>query len=336
MADTVRDASAPFSPTADQLNPPTIILRSCNGDDFYAHKLMLEFAVPFFQQMLAMPEPVGPDANPQKDGKPVVNMPEHSAALEKLLIMCYPRYASAYLMQNLDGVLEAYKSAKRYDISEGPEFLEALLLDPRFLKTEPGRVYAIGCLLNLRHIVEAAVAAALQLPVIHPRRKVDEFDLLPARQLWKLYDIHHMYCSSVRESLRFLTVPRDARDYGFQTEDSRVWWPPVDHSCPLVYRADLPEWASDDEHYPIHPAPWYVDHIARLRDGHTYGPQEGIDIDSFLNRIPDLAPATLEILVGCPQCLSRAQADLRETATDLKGFLVNRRNELVRKFMQKF
>ncbi|KAF7305425.1 hypothetical protein HMN09_00794900 [Mycena chlorophos] len=343
---TVRDARAPFCPSNDahELNPPDIILRSRDRVDFHAHKSVLSFASPTcFREMFSFPQPPAgaSGADPTRDGKSVVLMPETGAALEKLLVLCYPRYTTADAIDSLDGLVEAYEASKKYDVAGGPAVLEAVLKDARFLEKEPVRVYAIACVINNRDIVQAAATACLKQPSVHVPGPppIPELASLTGLQLelWKLYELHRTFTQSVGALFRGLSASGDWRDHTMDREPryARAWWYHADHGgCPLRHPypvlAQRPEDADDP--YAVHPAPWYVDHVARLWQSRS--PTEAADV--VVERLTEIPTETLVLLATCPSCIKKVQDDLRAEAAELRDAIELHRRTLIDEFIAAF
>ncbi|KAJ7698048.1 hypothetical protein B0H17DRAFT_889207, partial [Mycena rosella] len=163
-----------------------VIVRSSDMVDFHAHKAILSFGSVVFKNMFSFPEPIGQDANLTREGKRVVILPEDCKTVEKLLILCYPRFTSSYLFQHLDGVDAAYEAAGKYQIPGGRQLLQQVLEDPRFLTEEPHRVFAIACHRGLEKLAKSAAIETLKLSMNAPDRPVPEFRLISAHQLWQL------------------------------------------------------------------------------------------------------------------------------------------------------
>ncbi|KAF7290705.1 hypothetical protein MIND_01311100 [Mycena indigotica] len=316
VAQAIRDASPPFSATcpADDSNPPTdVILRSCDLVDYHVHKMILSFCSPFFREMFAFPEP-GPgdaDANPTKDGKPVVLMAESCAALEKVLLVCYPRLAGGHTIRDLDGVGEAYEAVKKYDISGGTALLESVLLDPIFSQREPLRVFALGCWLNLDVVIKTAAEASLKLSSIHPPAPVKELESISAIKLWQFNELHIAFTTKVRGFLSGFAEPQPHGMSGYGkgfSWTSRTWWPNTSHDdCPLEFdTATATEWA-------IYPAPWFIEHLTRIcRAPHIN------DIPTITQAIVHLSTDTVAEITKCPICLERVQNDLHTLAKNFE------------------
>ncbi|KAJ7919607.1 hypothetical protein B0H13DRAFT_1988404 [Mycena leptocephala] len=282
-SESFTDASDPFSPTSDQVNPPDVIVRSSDMVDFHAHKSILSFGSVVFKDMFAFPEPTGAAANVTRDGKPVVSLPESSKTVEKLLILCYPRFTTTYLFRDLDGVDEAYMSAGKYQIPGGQQMIAQLLEDPGFLEKEPHRVFAIACHRGLEKVAKLAATQTLKLPRYVPNISVPELRLITAYQLRLLEDFHYRCAESIGELLQEYTYPVDA---GF-----------------LSYPDQYTEYSA-----------WLRGHIARVREAAAIRPHP----DAISKAMAELSAATLTAMSDCPKCVQLSPGSLGVEAFSLQ------------------
>ncbi|KAJ7103866.1 hypothetical protein C8R44DRAFT_584660, partial [Mycena epipterygia] len=162
-----------------------IILRSCDGVDFHAHKDMLSYSSQFFRDMLSFPEPTGANANVQKDRKPLVDLSESSKTIEKFLLLCYPCITgkNGELFTDLDGVDGAYRALDKYQVNGGQERLEKLMAQPEILGKQPHRVYAIACHRGRADLAKAAAVEMLKFPFLAQSfLSVPEINLISTEQ----------------------------------------------------------------------------------------------------------------------------------------------------------
>lgn len=111
-----------------------IVLESCDGVKFYAHKSILAEASPFFEHMFTLPQPPG-----EKD-RPVIPLSEHSATLGALLQFIHPEPDPE--IETLDQLSSLLASAIKYDFVGAIATLRKELVSPKFLAESPLRVYA--------------------------------------------------------------------------------------------------------------------------------------------------------------------------------------------------
>jgi len=176
------------------VNPPfddrkaDVILRSCDGVDFRMFKSLLSFASPFFEGMLALPQPAASadSVNETKDGLPIIQIPEKSGAVEKLLMFCHP--ACAPILQNLDEIQEVLAPAIKYDMV-GVVKRVGEMLKP-FAEKEPMRVFCITWQHRLEDEARVAAKHMLRLPIF-PRPYVRELESITAGTLHRLEGYHY-------------------------------------------------------------------------------------------------------------------------------------------------
>jgi hypothetical protein len=307
-SESFTDASDPFSPTSDQVNPPDVIFRSSDMVDFHAHKSILSFGSVVFKDMFAFPEPTGAAANETRDGKPVVSLPESSKTVEKLLILCYPRFTTTYLFRDLNGVDEAYMSAGKYQIPGGQQMIAQLLEDPGFLEKEPHRVFAIACHRGLEKVAKLAATQTLKLPRFVPNISVPELRLITAYQLRLLEDFHYRCAESIGELLQEYTYPVDAGFLSYPdqyTEYSAVWWATTGHGIGCGPHEDEGD---------VFPAKWLRGHIARVREAAALRPHP----DAISKAMAELSAATLTAMSDCPKCVQLSPGSLGLEAFSLQ------------------
>ncbi|KAJ7736592.1 hypothetical protein DFH07DRAFT_966826 [Mycena maculata] len=322
MADTT-DASDPFSPTSDEMNPPDVIIRASDMVDFHAHKAILSFGSIVFKDMFSFPEPRGEDANLTKDGKPVIALPESSKTIEKLLILCYPRFASSYLL-DLDGVDGAYEAARKYQIPGGQQLLRQLLRDPRFLEKNPHRVFAIACHRGIEDSAKLAARETLKFPRYIPYLSVPEWDFIPARHLRRLEDFHYRCSQEVASVVGEFSWPvdivEDFDEEGRPPEADYVWWQGTGHATGCG-----PE---ELEGCMYHPAPWFKEHVDRVVQAGQHVPDE----HSLAKVMGDVDGPTLAAISNCFKC-----ARLAPTHLTAKGWiLISQLEEIYTSILEKF
>ncbi|KAI5987782.1 hypothetical protein EDC04DRAFT_1472907 [Pisolithus marmoratus] len=126
-----------------------IVLESCDGVKFCAHKSILAAASAFFEQMFTLPQPPG-----EKD-HPVISLSEHSVILGALLQFIYPEPDPE--IETLDELNSLLASAVKYEFIRAIAALRKELVSPRFLAENPLRVYASASRFELED--EARIAS---------------------------------------------------------------------------------------------------------------------------------------------------------------------------------
>ncbi|KAJ7148545.1 hypothetical protein C8R43DRAFT_521121 [Mycena crocata] len=319
MSATTTDASDPFSPTSNETNPPDVIVRSSDMVDFHSHKAILSFGSPVFSDMFSFSEPAGEDA---RDGKPVVALPESRQTVEKLLVLCYPRYTSSYLFPDLDGVDAAYESVRKYQIQGGEEFLQHVLEDPRFLEKEPHRVFAIACHRGLATLAKSAAKVSLRMPRYIPNMSVPEYRLISAHRLRQLEDFHYRCSQAVARLIKKLVYRVDLEEEeGLPDDDhSAVWWDLQNHSAgcgPSIIGETI-----------LLPATWFKEHMARVEESATLCP----DPELVAKDVAQVKGLTLKAVSGCSKCTRELWPDLWAAAADMKGKMLQKNAKVLDTF----
>ncbi|KAJ7076994.1 hypothetical protein B0H15DRAFT_862767 [Mycena belliarum] len=143
--------AAPFDdPNAD------VILRSSDGVDFRAHRLVLSLASPIFKQMFQLPQP---QSEPEV---PIIPLAESVLVLDRFLRFFYPGTESS--VPNLEQLREILDIALiKYDMhslaSLGKQYLRSHISDA------PVGVYAIACRYGWKDVALDAAKQSLQYPL---------------------------------------------------------------------------------------------------------------------------------------------------------------------------
>ncbi|KAF8211807.1 hypothetical protein K438DRAFT_1807989 [Mycena galopus ATCC 62051] len=249
--------------------------------------------------MFSFPEPRMEDPTMTKDGKPIIPLSESSKTVEKLLILCYPRFSS-YGFRDLDGLDGAYEAAGKYEIHGGQQHIEQVLEEPRFLEKEPHRVFAIACHRGLETVARAAAMQTLKMP----------------RYLRQLEDFHFRCEQMIVTLVKQFTFcdwddywcPDDPDDVPGENYYEDVWWTKDDHSagCGPVFNHDVEQ---------AMPAKWFRDHIEAVADAVALRP----DTASASKHMANISGSTMDALSKCPKCPSLAPYSLASAAQSLEN-----------------
>ncbi|KAF7294090.1 hypothetical protein MKEN_01455600 [Mycena kentingensis (nom. inval.)] len=274
---------------------------------------MLTYASVFFKDLQVLPAPSGANANQTFDGKPVVPLAEPAVVIGKLLRLCYPRTSDAFAIADLDGIAGAYEAAKKYLVLGGPSNIEALLVDPRFLNSEPHRIYAIAYNLGLEPIVKKAAMATLSKPAFdfrlpHP----PEYAHISAVALWRLQAFYQRCATRLGRELSEPICWRDQSELltpASQHTFNNIWWRDVDAShapnCGPRY---------DEEEPTIGPAAWFSEHVDEIRDKFA----ESADVERITGQLAKISGATLQAISACPACAKEAPDHLEALSRSVK------------------
>ena len=189
-----------------------VILRTTHGtanQDFRVHKVFLSFSSPVFRDMFAIPQPI--TAAP--DGIDVVDVTDPPRALELILRYMYPS-ASSPVIHDLTTLLEALVLADKYDVEVARPRLRSSLRE--FTATEPLRIYAIACRLELEEEMKAASTHTTSIHLPGLTALPDEFKLIPATEYHRLILLHSRYRKSV-EKFADLAIQQAPRQPGRQS-----------------------------------------------------------------------------------------------------------------------
>jgi hypothetical protein len=178
----ITDADAPLNHSKAD-----VILRSTDNVDFRVFKSILSLASPIFDDMFALPQaPGGDNSNEMKDGLPVVQLTEDKKTLEMLLLMCYPMAAvDPRDPETLSETHLLLDAAIKYNVERVEKKVRGWLFAPRFLDTDPVRVFAIACHYQLEAETKLAAAATVFKPLLEWPYG-EELNLITGWQMYQL------------------------------------------------------------------------------------------------------------------------------------------------------
>jgi len=175
-----------------------IVLRSCspNAVDFHVHRCILSAASPFFQQMFTLPQPpTGEDCEPI----PILEVSEPSQTIAKLLQFVYPVVNPP--LDTLDELVEVLGAASKYDMPVVLECLRKQLVEPRFVKEFPLRVYAIATRYDLDEEARVASRHTLSINILDCPLSED-LKYITAFSYHRLLNLHRRRAQSAQELLK--------------------------------------------------------------------------------------------------------------------------------------
>ncbi|KAI9064032.1 hypothetical protein FKP32DRAFT_590281 [Trametes sanguinea] len=168
-SDTASKAPSPGPSPFDQPSAD-IILRTSDLVDFRVHSPILIQASPFFATMLSLPQPrpqrsdvksegassdaTAPQAVPDSDSVPVVDVSEDSATLELILRILYP--IPKPKMDRPDMLVSALRLARKYEMEWPKEILSERLVDVLRTPKMAIHVWAAACRTNLEDVARQA------------------------------------------------------------------------------------------------------------------------------------------------------------------------------------
>jgi hypothetical protein len=232
-------AGHPFNhPNAD------VILRSSDDKpvDFFVFKLLLTLASPFFELLLSLPQPL-------KDTEhdiPVIRMAEDKDTLKLLLRFCLPiSMVESPRLSTLHELQMVLKAAMKLEMEGIQRYVRKELVEPRFIESQPLRVFAIAC--HYGWSAEAKTAARYTLR--HPGNApfIDELELITAATYYRLQE-YHRECGELAASRTVLLARRPTMD------DDWVWI-----TCLTCNRAGSYSWWRKDNTSSPGVRKWWVD-----------------------------------------------------------------------------
>ncbi|KAJ7737693.1 hypothetical protein B0H16DRAFT_102579 [Mycena metata] len=322
-AQLIRDAPAPFSGVLDpdlDDSAPDFIIRSGDGIDLHVHSGILHYASTFFRNMLdAWKAGTVSPGDSQRDGKPIVELPELCAILHRLFYIAYPQTSLNYSLteQTLDGVYEVHEAAQKYLFVHAQRALENMLADPALLDAHPHRIFAIARLRDLPDLARKAALSTLKSPVCPQGLLFPETEVLSASTFQKLHEFHHS-CGEAAEKL----ASKNAKAVDYTNPDPEItlyqhpdhgsgrhefiWWTGSQdkgHSeeCrPQVEIGYMGDW------FDLTPTPWFQHHIAVLAPKLRCIPtRDTVDKNACV-----LADVDRAMIKGCGECLEHAERHL--------------------------
>ena len=232
-------AGYPFNhPSAD------VILRSSDDKpvDFYVFKLLLTLASSFFELLLSLPQP----RQASEHDIPVIQMAEDKDTLKLVLRFCLPiSMVEPPRLSSLRELQMVLKAAIKLEMEGIQRYVRRELLEPRFIESQPLRVFAIAC--HYGWSTEAKKAARFTLR--HPVNTllIDELDLITAATYYRLQE-YHRECGEIAASRTVLLARRPAMD------DDWVWI-----TCLTCNRAASFSWWRKDSVGGPCMSKWWVD-----------------------------------------------------------------------------
>ncbi|KAA1477000.1 hypothetical protein DENSPDRAFT_854056 [Dentipellis sp. KUC8613] len=161
-----------------------VVLRSSDAVDFYAHKVILSLASPFFEEMFQLPQPA------DNTSLPIIEVPEDATTVDFILRTCYPFTPPS--STSLIDARRAFEAALKYEMKAVQSLSEAGL--KTFVKEDPLGVFVLGCRYEREDVCRAAAACLLQ----HSLQSLESEELrqVSAYQYHKLVQWHGRCCGA--------------------------------------------------------------------------------------------------------------------------------------------
>lgn len=198
-------ASAPFDNSAAD-----VILRSSDKEptDFRTFKLLLSLSSNFFSEIFTLPQPTDPNSSIYSDEyvcdpeTPVVQMVEDGQTLQLLLGLCMPiSVCETPKFSSLQEIQKVQEAAFKFEMKGVQKFLRAELISPRFIESQPLRVFAIAYRYGWDPEARQAARHTLrhQMSVTY----FSELEFMSGATLYKLQE-YHRTCGEVASSRALL------------------------------------------------------------------------------------------------------------------------------------
>ncbi|KAJ7098459.1 hypothetical protein C8R43DRAFT_251444 [Mycena crocata] len=339
----IQDAPAPFSgtPDSEDTNPPAdFIVRSSDGVDFHAHKQILGFVSVFFSNMFQFPGGNGSSPELERDGKPIVQLPESADILYRLLCVAYPARSRLHLKPaDLDHICAVHEAAHKYQFIHTQTAIAEMLMEPLLLEAEPHRLFAIAMLLRIPKLAEKAALCTLKSPISPTDLSFPEMRLVTWEQVQKLYDFR-LRCGEAAQKIVLETAgPFDESTTG-PNGDPRlvtrapgdkfefVWWAEEWHTASKCMHGthQLDPYLYGPDYWLIKPPQWFEEQIHRLGKAMLLSPT-GATLVLEAPKVPQTAQAVVD---ACDLCTRRVPPELLEFATHLGRYIEESNEQLAR------
>ena len=153
----ITDAPKPFDSSATKSD---VVLCSQDFKRFHVLKDFLSYVSPVFDTMFSSWE--GETAGWVVDGKPIIQVEEHSTTLYNLLLFIYPFEREPPC--NIDTCVEVAKAANKYDMVEIDKKIREVVRKSHIIG-DPLRVFAIAVFLGWEDIMKVAAYSTLGVPL---------------------------------------------------------------------------------------------------------------------------------------------------------------------------
>lgn len=171
------------SPKLADNSDADIVLLCNDGVELPVYRRILSEASPFFNDMFTLPQ----CHSTEPPTAPVIEVSETSEVIETLMKLVYPGLDPQ--LDTLDDISRTLIPAVKYDMIRAVETLRRLLLSPKFVQSEPVRVYAIACRHDLEHEARVASKFTLSITVLDSALS-DDLKHITAWSYHRLLDLH--------------------------------------------------------------------------------------------------------------------------------------------------
>ena len=159
-----------------------VILRSLDGEELRVHRLILGLSSPAFQGMFGLPQP----ATDPPSQIPTINLSDPSDILKPFIQYLYPQPPPQ--ITDISMWASLYAIADKYNAEVVMELLRDMLV-PRFLETNPLRVYALASRWGFEEAAKIASSRTLTMDIFKdfPREDAEIMGGIACQQLLFLH-----------------------------------------------------------------------------------------------------------------------------------------------------
>ncbi|KAJ8502389.1 hypothetical protein ONZ45_g11803 [Pleurotus djamor] len=212
LMSTPKLASAPFDSASADLK-----LHSCDGVEFRVHKVVLQMATPFFENILAMPQ--SPHTN-TINGIPIIPFEEHSSTLDALLRYCYP--VPDPVIQEFTTLEDILKACHKFDFTAVTARMEKeyLRICAHVVRDSPCAAFALACQYKWSIVARAAAEASLLHKMDDLVREIPSLAYpLDADDFFQLFKYHVRCREVIRDVCNRLSIESKQEHYHPYVED---------------------------------------------------------------------------------------------------------------------
>ncbi|KAL9713477.1 hypothetical protein Ac2012v2_003087 [Leucoagaricus gongylophorus] len=275
-----------------------VILRSSDKEpvDFRVFKLFLSLASPFFAMIFTLPQPNSPVyLEEYEDGVPVIQMSEDKHTLHLLLKFCYPiALVEVPRLSSLQELQSISQAAFKFEMDGVKNFARKALMEPRFLESQPLRVFAVACRFGWTTEVKTAARYTLHQP-LSSSAYYEELVHVTAAAYHRLQQYHRI-CGEVAQS-RVRMQPALT-----EFDDEWVWI--MCQKCPGTGVRTRKDTGHPESRR------WFVDWVRDIA-AEVHQRPWGVSVKKF-----DLREKAVTSAQRCPVCGPRAAEDL-ETFSEM-------------------
>ncbi|KAI0738451.1 hypothetical protein C8Q80DRAFT_1275454 [Daedaleopsis nitida] len=177
-----------------------ILLRTTDGVEFYAHKVILSHSSSFFRTMFTLPQSSGPSCPTDNSDIPTVDVPEDSQTLDALLHICYPIVKDK--SRPFEQIEPALRAALKYEMVLPVDVLTQEL--HAAASTMPLRVWAVACRTGLEQVARPAAKLLLRENILDVSGSLPFLEGVSAADYFRL---RHFYRNCGGDSSFNLLLP---------------------------------------------------------------------------------------------------------------------------------